>query len=385
MLRQVRGTTLGARLQASWREASRIGQLALDAAYRAHAAMTTDPSPIYDGWQVVDSDSLSDSDEVSERDVASDNDGLFDTEPVVGGYGLPDLDSASDQDPGTSSDGSDAGQSFYEDDSDSTSGTYYDARSTFDDGSEDQQLPSPRRSSSRLSLSPQPGAARSSLCSSLEQSRTFEVGSVKGKGRAEPCRTPSPPGGLPLAQPIASPSLRETPSAGLSRRSPPPSTRPPSVFGPPRARPSSGGSSFLGGQLGSWGIAPARPESPPIPPWPPVPPPTSLPEGRLGAGTTTSACPRSPPFPPWPPVPPPTTSARPESPPIPPWPPVPPPATANFDRFDPKLKAKITEARRQHRADRYRTDAGPSSASPNSTMAADAGAAEPNTAGAETR
>jgi hypothetical protein len=225
----------------------------------------------------------------------------------------------------------------------------------------------------------------SGLCSSLEQIQTFEAGCVKGKGRAERSPTPSPPGGFPLAQPITSPSLHESPSAGLSRRSPPSFTRPRSVFRSPMAGSFSGASSFPGGQLGAWGIAPARPESPPIPPWPPVPSPTSLPSGSLGAESRTSARPRSPPFPPWPPVPPPTTSTRPQSPPIPPWPPVPPPAAANFDRFDRKLKAKITDVRRLHRADRYRTDAGPSSTSPNSTMAAGEGAAEPNTAGTETR
>ncbi|GAB1318419.1 hypothetical protein MFIFM68171_08629 [Madurella fahalii] len=49
----------------SWEEASRITKIAVEKLKRVHAALSSDPAPIDDGWEIVGDDTLLDDDEAS--------------------------------------------------------------------------------------------------------------------------------------------------------------------------------------------------------------------------------------------------------------------------------------------------------------------------------
>ncbi|KAK3290443.1 uncharacterized protein B0H64DRAFT_412364 [Chaetomium fimeti] len=90
-------------LCASLDEARRMGRLALDGAHLIHVALTRDPPPVDDGWEIIDDHHSSSEDEPTEiNDGWDDNGALFDDEPLATGYTLAgggsDGDSASDTD-----------------------------------------------------------------------------------------------------------------------------------------------------------------------------------------------------------------------------------------------------------------------------------------------
>ncbi|KAK4098155.1 hypothetical protein N658DRAFT_509816 [Parathielavia hyrcaniae] len=128
-------------LRASWRGVNRVARAARDTAQRQLLALTADAVPTTgannDAWEVVqDEDARTDSDSAPEEKARfadpclPDNGGLFDHEPVAGGYVLPDQDFDSDfrsdvqsSDPDSVSQQSDEGSETISDDE-----RYFDAR-----------------------------------------------------------------------------------------------------------------------------------------------------------------------------------------------------------------------------------------------------------------
>ncbi|KAK4040656.1 hypothetical protein C8A01DRAFT_35309 [Parachaetomium inaequale] len=215
-------------LRTTWREASRLTRLALDTAYLVHAALTADPVSIDDGWHLVDSDPASETDDDASTDVDmdrwhDDNGGLFDDEPLAGGYTFPESDSDSDSDLDaawgddddevSSEEGEVISGEFSDDDEpssgegnsngnfdsgvglDDESEIYQDAHREFEDPSDDGQ---PSRPKGRTQPVPptQPGRRGSDLCASMEQSQTLEVDGGRDGRRTSRETTAAKEGGL---------------------------------------------------------------------------------------------------------------------------------------------------------------------------------------------
>jgi hypothetical protein len=182
--------TLGL-LRASWRGVNRIAQTARETAQRRLLALAAEadptPSPRHDAWKVVcDEDAKTDSEPASDDGGAPfddprlpDNGGLFDHEPLAGGYVLPELEFDSDVRTDVRSDS----------DEDSSEGERYDTRGKV--GAEkasgrENFVDAPGGVGAAVSRSPSPGSGEvtpkeAQLSTSFEQSQTLDPG-ARGSG-----------------------------------------------------------------------------------------------------------------------------------------------------------------------------------------------------------
>jgi hypothetical protein len=186
-------------LQASWRGVNHIAQTAREAAQRRLLALAAEanpaPAPGNDAWEVVrDEDTKTDSEPATDDGGAQfddprlpDNGGLFDHEPVAGGYVLPEREFESDVRPDVLSDSDDDSSSEGERRVDARGGVGAEEGSdgkTFVDaagGDEDGQAASRSRSVARSGdITPN----EPELCTSFEQSQTLEVGGESTEGKA---------------------------------------------------------------------------------------------------------------------------------------------------------------------------------------------------------
>ncbi|KAK4156128.1 hypothetical protein C8A00DRAFT_31059 [Chaetomidium leptoderma] len=186
--------SLGSVLQSYFREAHRMGRIAVDTAYRVHAALKLDLAPIDNGWEMVD-------DPEADNDAGFDNGGLFEDQPLRGGHALPNSHVGSDDNvpPGGG------------DDSSSSSDMYNDACSPFGGSSDDEPRPSQPKPSTRATCR-RPADKEVDLCSSLEQSQTFEskICCSVDNGEMPAARYPAANQLYPNAEPQARPTHHPT-------------------------------------------------------------------------------------------------------------------------------------------------------------------------------